>query len=161
MLQYPFTIFARDSSKKMYRRKSPQSQWWLSSSSIVFNHSLPHMSISSSHVGGSVLRLQAEPRAKVRWGKALCPRKRCAGQEGVTRGQPLKLSAGWKWRRKMPACIFLEGKGSGRRLSVEFYSFKVTLPGVGRPGQMYLDSASLNRDKEEIEGNKEKKQYWL
>lgn len=104
-------------------------QWWLSLLFSVFNHSLPHMSIRSSHVDGSV-ESRGTDTSKVKMGQSSVPGKalcRAGGRASAGKATG-KLSAGWKWRRKMPALHLPWGKGSGRRLSVEFYSLRWPCP---------------------------------
>lgn len=123
--KYPFTIFARDSSKKMYRRPVTRSVMTLLLSSVcsITPPTYVHSLISRGRLSG----IPGHRHEQGKDGAKLCPRESAVqGRRTCKRGQShwetvcrLKVT-----EKKMPALHLPWGKGSGRRLSVEFYSLR-------------------------------------
>lgn len=93
-------------------------QWRPSLLLRVFSHSLPHASTRSPHVDGSVESRDTDT-SKVKKGQSSVQGEALsrAGGRASTGKAAGNLPVGWKWRRKMRACIFLgERVGDGDSL---------------------------------------------
>ena len=124
MLQYPFTIFARDSSKKMCRRPVTRSVMTLPPLACV--QSLPPTCVHSLTSRGWLSGIQGHRHKQGKEGAKLCPRGsavqgRRTCKHGQSRWEP---ACRLKVTEKDAGLHLPWGEGRGRRLSVEFHSLR-------------------------------------